>query len=231
MANELTTLNLANVREWWRNLTRIQKRRLMLVMIIPTLGLGYTTWSIIQVLRNDEPVQAYKVAPPPSVLPSSEKTLFSPTVLSKTPMLDDVFIGSHKQAQQDIIWLKRLDLTEAKKYGEEVYPEIETMQERINPETIKKTSPTQVTVKQVSATTTKATFGMDYDVEDAESNSVSGNTTVSAVYRLTYEIQRAENDPTAVPELKLISLSVTVSGEDSQADDPTGFGDGEELVE
>jgi hypothetical protein len=213
----------AQFAEWWRSLRPTQRRRLLLVMLVPALGLALTGYQIATTIFGDQEVKVYDITPSATIAPTIEPPLFEVGFARKPLITDDIFNGVHKQIESDIEWLQVLDVDRAREYGAGVWPTVDNIRQLFGDP--QKLGVDSIAINVRKTGTESAEVGLSLVYEDAQ------NRRYPVTYSLIYEIERtdpvtATDSPTY--KFKLVQLESDVAGVDNGSGD--GAQPGEEVI-
>jgi hypothetical protein len=215
---------LQRARAWWRNLRPTERRRLVLVLMLPLVGLIFTGYQLERAIFGTQQVQIYDVTPAASIAPSIEPSLFEINFANQPLITDDVFYGLHKQISADRAWIEKLDVEEARKHGADVWPTIDNVRQLLGAGTFTTDS---VTVNVRKTTDASAEVGLTIDYNDQTGKAYPVG------YTLVYEIKRTEpvssqGFPTYA--FNITSLDSDVAGLSSNTNGTDGYSNGQEII-
>ncbi len=173
---------MAEISSWWKGLRPTQRRRLLLIMLVPLIGLTVTGYQLGQALFGSPQIHTYDITPSATLAPTIEPSLFDISDADKPLITDDIFFGLHKQIDADLPWIETLDVTEARKHGPAVWPQIENVRQLLgNPASVEATLQT-VNVRQTGAESGEVGVAISYKLASGDRVPIS--------YTLTYQITR-----------------------------------------
>lgn len=210
---------------WWSRLRPTEKRRLVLVLLLPLAGLIYTGYELERAIFGTQEVRVYDVTPAASIAPSVEPSLFDISFAKQPLITDDVFFGLHKQVNADRVWIEALNLDEARKHGSGVWPTIDNVSQLLGSGAKASGDPT-INVRKTTGASAELGLTLGYVAKDGTNYPVS--------YTLVYEIKRTDPVSSAgFPSytFDLTSLDSDVAGLSGNTDSSTpGYQNGQEII-
>lgn len=211
---------IEQARNWWRSLRPTQRRRMLLIMIVPALGLAITGYQLVDTIFNEEEVRPYDITPSAALAPTVEPNLFEVDFALQPLITDDIFFGLHKQIQDDLPILQTLDADKAAQKGPGIAVEIENVRELLGDPSQLGVRSYKINVRKTGTQSGEVGLSMVYELPTGQR--------VSVQYSLVYEIKVDESVSASTDPVYSFDL-VELDSDGRREDAGDSLDDGQEV--